>query len=122
MSSIRHSRWMWRAVLLALCAVLLHAGAGSTSAFHKARLLALGLNDLASVCLNSGGDGPLQSSSADGHCALCLLSGASPLPVALLAHVTGGLPHIAATMAPSPAPSLAELHRADLARAPPARS
>ncbi|MDY0055318.1 MAG: hypothetical protein RBS46_03395 [Methyloversatilis sp.] len=122
MLSIRHSLWMWRAVLVALCAVLLHTGAGSTSAFHKARLLALGLNDLSSVCLNSGGDGPLQNSSADSHCALCMLSGASPLPVALLARVTRGLPHIAATMAPSLAPSLAELHRADLARAPPARS
>jgi hypothetical protein len=122
MSSIRHYRWMWRSLLLALCAVLLHASAGSTSAFHKARLLALGLNDLASVCLNSSSDDPLQSPSADSHCALCMLSGASPLPVALPARVAAGQSCITATMALSPAPSLAELHRADLARAPPVRS
>lgn len=120
MSSIRNTRWMWRVALIALFAVLLHAGAGTVTAFHKARLIALGFNDLVSVCFGGSDDGISRPRAPGGHCSFCVLSGAAPLQSASHACIEQrpadtSARVIAIRPVSGPAP-----HRADQPRAPPA--
>lgn len=119
MFSALHSRWIWRTALVALCAVLLHAGAGTTSALHQARLLALGQNDFGSVCLSEGSDGLPGRTPSGSHCALCMASGAAPLPATPLFAVAETPARVVGSTAFASAPPTRETHRADLARAPP---
>lgn len=112
---LRGARW-------ALLAVLLYAGSGTVSAFHKAQLIALGLNDLASVCLGGSEEGASRLRVSGGHCSLCALSGSAPLQATVDLSFPPPRMDAAPVFARSAPPARLAFHRADLPRAPPPMS